>query len=112
LLYYICIAADAYNDTVIRKPIPVGIYPVAIDVDLDKHKIYVANGPDTVSVIDGTSNTKIGDIPVGNNPRAIALDRLTNTIYVANRDDDTVSVIDDMEWHRPRYGRTKHFRSR
>ena len=49
----------------------------------------------TVSVIDGENNTKIGnDIPVGNSPEAIGVNEDTNTIYVANLNNNTVSVID------------------
>jgi len=78
--------------------IPVGTthsYPIAIGVDIYKHKIYVANfGDNTVSVINGTSNTKIGkDIPLGHLPVAIDIDPDKNTIYVANSLDNTVSII-------------------
>ena len=74
--------------------IPVGKGPSAIGVNLNTNTIYVANKEDnTVSVIDGKNNSKIGkDIPVGKGPSAIGVN--TNTIYVANKDDNTVSVID------------------
>ena len=43
---------------------------------------------DTVSVIYGENNTKIGkDIPVGNNPSDIGVNQETNTIYVVNQND-------------------------
>ena len=49
----------------------------------------------TVSVIDGENNTKIGnDIPVGNGPRDIAVNQLHDIIYVAYLDNNSVSVID------------------
>jgi YVTN family beta-propeller protein len=76
--------------------IPIGNAPETVGVDRDTNTIYVANYIDnTVSVIDGRNNTKIGDdIPVGTGPTGIGLNSQTNTIYVANSEDNTVSVID------------------
>jgi YVTN family beta-propeller protein len=64
--------------------ITVGKTPAAIDVNLFENKIYVANyGDGTVSVIDGITNTKIGDdIKVGNRPVAIASVDYLNKIYI------------------------------
>jgi YVTN family beta-propeller protein len=46
------------------------------------------------SLINGSSNTKIGDdIPVGLGPGGIVANLDTNTIFIANFDNDTVSVI-------------------
>jgi YVTN family beta-propeller protein len=75
--------------------IPVGKHPTAIGIKGFTNKIYVANYDDgTVSVINGTNNTKIGkDIPVGKNPKGIGANIATNTIYVTNQGDNTVSVI-------------------
>src|SRR4051812_36378447 len=69
------------------KPYPhiaAGNNPSAIDVDYETNVIYVANyDDDTVSVIDGKTNTKIrDDIKVGDGPRAIGVDYKTNVIYV------------------------------
>ena len=56
--------------------------------------IYVLNGGDnSVSVIDGTTNTVTTTIPVGTNPYGVAVSP-SGTIYVANKDDNSVSVID------------------
>jgi YVTN family beta-propeller protein len=88
--------------------INVGRHPSAIGVNPDTDKIYVANnGDNTVSVIDGDNNTKIGkDIPVGKFPLAptdVAVNSETDRIYVANqatggiyggKGNGTVSVID------------------
>ena len=73
--------------------IPVGNQPSAIGIDYITHKVYVVNMiDDTVSVIDGINNTKIGkDIPVGSLPSAIGVDYITHKVYVA--DDNTVSAI-------------------
>jgi YVTN family beta-propeller protein len=55
----------------------------------------VANhGDDTVSVIDGKTNTVTATIPVGQYPSAVSVNPSTNIIYVANHGDNTVSVID------------------
>ncbi len=58
------------------------------------HKIYAANNsPNTVSVIDTTTNTVIGTIPVAGEPDGVAVDSSTNTIYIAG-DLGVLSVID------------------
>ncbi|MGA9171996.1 MAG: YncE family protein, partial [Nitrososphaeraceae archaeon] len=108
---------DGNNNTKIGRDIPVGNRPIAIGVGIESHPTYVANSikyssatgvdyitrtvyvansaDNTVSVIDGNNNTKIGrDIPVGASPSAIGIDTSTNKIYVANSADNTVSVID------------------
>ena len=76
--------------------IDVGDKPTAIGVNPKTNRIYVANQDDgTVSVIDGSNNTKIGnDIPVGMGPVAIGVDFIGNKIFVANEGNNSVSVID------------------
>ena len=89
------------NNTKI-KDIPVGNYPIAIEISQvtnttadNKGTAYVANSDsNTVSVLSMYNNTKIKDIPVGNNPTAIGIDEFSGTVYVANSDSNTVSVID------------------
>jgi YVTN family beta-propeller protein len=54
----------------------------------------VANLQDnTVSVIDGATNTVTATVTVGNGADAVGVDPTTDTVYVANQDDNTVSVI-------------------
>jgi YVTN family beta-propeller protein len=77
-----------------------------IGVDSRNNKIYVANDySDTVSVIDGNSDTVEKTIQVGHNPTFILVTTypmITGNgalgpcckIYVANTDDNAVSVID------------------
>ncbi len=76
--------------------ITVGAFPSAIGFDSFTDKIYVANAAtNTVSVIDGFNNTKIGkDIPVREDPADIGVVYDTHRIYVANMGNNTVSVID------------------
>lgn len=75
--------------------IGVGSNPDGIAVDATTDTVYVANnGGDSVSVINGATDTVTATIPVGQAPRGIAVDEQTDTVYVANSGDQTVSVID------------------
>ena len=47
----------------------------------------------TVSVINGRTNTVTATIPVGGEPAGVAVNRATDAIYAANTADNTVSVI-------------------
>src|SRR6185437_2482760 len=73
--------------------VSVGTDPYAVAVDPATNMIYVANnGNNTVSVIDGTTNT-VTPVSVGAQPWAVAVDPNTNKVYVTNISDNTVSVI-------------------
>ena len=48
----------------------------------------------TISVIDGKTNSVTNTIHVGKNPNGVAVNPNTNMVYVANYDDNTTSVID------------------
>ena len=48
----------------------------------------------TVSVIDGLTETVIATINVGTAPRGVAVSRNYNKVYVVNRLDATISIID------------------
>src|SRR5271166_4214868 len=75
--------------------IPVGKGPVSLGVNPMTDTVYIANYTDnTVSVIDGVSNTVSSTINVGYSPINLDVNPTTNTIYVANNNDGTVSVID------------------
>ena len=68
--------------------------PWGIAYDPSNGYIYVTDaGSDTVSVINGATNTVIATIPVGSGPEGIAYDPSNGYIYVANFFSDTVSVI-------------------
>jgi len=72
----------------------VGTYPAGIAINPATNTIYVTNhDSNTVSVINGATNTMVATIPVGNNPMAIAVNPVTNTIYVGNFGETSVSVI-------------------
>ncbi|MGH9989752.1 MAG: YncE family protein, partial [Nitrososphaera sp.] len=83
------------GDSVISS-IPVGLQPYAITLNSDTGNIYVANsGSDNVVVIDGSTNTVVGEpIPVGDGPIALAYNSHNHYLYVANANEKTVGVID------------------
>jgi YVTN family beta-propeller protein len=69
--------------------------PVAVAVNPDTNRIYVANlMSGSVSVIDGASNTVSASVAVGIYPLSVAVDPYTNRIYVANANSGSVSIID------------------
>lgn len=75
--------------------IPVGNNPQQIALNAITNRVYVSNLTDnTVSVIDGATNTVVDTISVGMVPEQIAVNAITNMIYVANVNSDNISVID------------------
>jgi len=94
---------------IVIATIAVGPNPFGVAVSPDSSKVYVANSgtcgscttppapfpPDTVSVIDASTNTVIGSaIPVGSIPLGLAVTPDGRKVYVANFNGNTVSVID------------------
>lgn len=74
--------------------IAVGYQPTYVAADRKTNRIYVSNqGDDTVSVIDGDSNTVLETVSVGQFPNGIAVNAETNTIYVANLRSGSLSII-------------------
>jgi YVTN family beta-propeller protein len=85
------------------------VNPQTLAVDEANNKVYVGDAcsgeartfpeclsapGNIVSVIDGASNTLVGQISVGTLPFGLAADNERNIIYVPNLFDNTVSVID------------------
>jgi YVTN family beta-propeller protein len=69
--------------------------PFAVAVNPNTNMIYLANnGSDTVSVIDGKTNSVVKNIMVGTGPSYVSVNPNTDMVYVTNFDSDTVSVID------------------
>jgi YVTN family beta-propeller protein len=89
-------AVEATGVVSILGTIQVGTNPVDIGVNPQTNRIYVANSNNSVSVIDGTSDTVVATIPT-NAPFSVAVNPTTNRIYVGtapNTANATVSVID------------------
>jgi YVTN family beta-propeller protein len=85
------------NPDPIKTPIviPVGELPEDMAVNPLTNTIYVANfNGNTVSVIDGLTNTVTTTIRIDTSPSHIEVNPETNKIYVANNYHKTVSVID------------------
>lgn len=83
--------AGAYG---VLTDVAVGVSPRELKVNSITNKIYVANATgDSVSIIDGATNTVDSTVSVGDQPIAVAVNETTNKIYVGNKNDDTVSVI-------------------
>ena len=75
--------------------IPVGSGPWGIGANPATNRVYVANqDADTVSVIDGATDTVIATVNVGSSPACVGVNPATNRIYVANYLSNNVSVID------------------
>lgn len=91
----LCLSVPASAVTV--RSIAVGDFPIAVAINPTTNRIYAANygsASDSVSVIDGNTNTVIATVPVGSGPFALDVNPSTNMVYVANNLDTTVSVID------------------
>ncbi|MGC1580981.1 MAG: choice-of-anchor D domain-containing protein [Candidatus Acidiferrales bacterium] len=77
--------------------IGVGTSPTSVVVNPVTNKIYVANsGSNSVSVIDGSSNTVTATVtsPEMLSPIGLAVNPVTNQVFVANSGSDYASVID------------------
>ncbi len=74
--------------------IPVGKGPGDLCVNPKTNMVYVTNyDSNSVSVINGKSDTVVATISVGEEPIAIAVNPNTNMIYVANFNGNSISVI-------------------
>ena len=75
-------------------PITVGSYPVNAAV-VGNYAYVVNTGNSTISRIDTTTNTVVGDpIPVGSSATAVAASPAANRVYVADYYDNKVYAID------------------
>jgi YVTN family beta-propeller protein len=72
-------------------------------------RIYISNAAsNTVSVIDGTSNTVIATIGVGSDPWGVGVNPSIGRVYVANHGSNTVSVIQETGLSTPGCVVTNH----
>ena len=66
--------------------IGVGLDPLGVAVNPTTNRVYVANGnSNTVSVIDGATNTLVATVPVQSAPETLAVNPSTNRIYAGGR---------------------------
>ena len=76
------------------KDFPVVVSPYGVAVNPFTNMTYVTSYYlGTVSVIDGRTNSLVGNVTVGDGPTSVAVNPFTNLIYVANFNSNTVSVI-------------------
>jgi YVTN family beta-propeller protein len=94
LLSFVLLVSAASFAQHLRASVPVGTAPTGIAVNIATNLVYVSNaGSNTVSVIDGVTNTVIKTIPVGHQPTTVVLYAPANLIYAFNSGDNTLSVI-------------------
>jgi YVTN family beta-propeller protein len=71
------------------------VQPVDIGYDPENKKMYVSDFKCTVSVIDTSTNTVVGNpIKLGDRRVGIAYDPINIRMYMTNQINNTVSVID------------------
>ncbi|MFB2555538.1 cell wall-binding repeat-containing protein [Herbiconiux liangxiaofengii] len=96
-------SASATNFVVATIPIPAttaAANPVAVAVDADARRAYVANiGNGTVSVIDTATESVIETIPAGVasggfGPTAVAIDTARHLLFISNSLANTVTIVD------------------
>lgn len=92
---YVCVVNGATNQLI--QNITVGGYqPNAMAFDPNNGYLYVTNSlSNSVSVINGNTDTTIATIAVGSFPDSAVYDASNNNIYVGNQYSSTVSVISD-----------------
>ena len=79
------LAVQPLQAQTVTKTIGAGTGPYAVAVNPVTNKIYVANySSNTVTVIDGATNSTTATVGVGVSPLAVAVNPVTNKIYVAN----------------------------
>jgi YVTN family beta-propeller protein len=75
--------------------VPVGPQPIGIAVNPVTNRIYAANaGSNTVSTINGSNNSIVGQATVGPNPFGVAVDTAINRIFTIHPGIKTVTVVD------------------
>ena len=78
----------------LQKQVAVGEFPSSVTVNPNTNLVYVTNSSnETVSVIDGKTNTVTKTVTVGALPVGVAVNPNTNLIYVTNANDNSISII-------------------
>ncbi|CAG9932113.1 YncE family protein [Candidatus Nitrotoga arctica] len=86
---------DGTNNTF--EIVPTGVSPHVVAVNPVTNRIYVTNNNNTVTILDGATNSILSTVAVGSDNstfmHAIVVNPVTNKIYVTNGGDDTVTII-------------------
>jgi YVTN family beta-propeller protein len=91
LIFALCLTGPLFAATTIT----VGTSPTYLAVNSTTNRIYVSNlNSNSVSVIDGNSNTVVATVPLSASPSGIDVNPTTNLIYVATFLTGEVVVID------------------
>jgi YVTN family beta-propeller protein len=92
---YNCTGGLPVPRSVETAAITVGAGPNGVGVNPANNRVYVANtGTNTVSVIDGNTNTSLGTpIRVGSGPLGVGVNPATNLVYVGSQTSSVVTVI-------------------
>lgn len=84
------------QETVVTVPLSDGSLPMGIGVNTNINHIYIAMFNGTFLVLDGATNTFLGDpLPISGTLSGVAVNTLTNRVYVTNSSDNKVLVIAD-----------------
>jgi YVTN family beta-propeller protein len=86
-------ASNTVMTTILIGTVDIGTNLTGIAVTPDGKHVYVANGNDSVSVIDTAINT-VKTVVVGTGPCGVAVTPDGKHVYVTNQGSDSVSVID------------------
>lgn len=73
-------------------------HPFALAVNPVTNRIYITNNDNTITIIDGATDSIIKTLVVGSDnsafKQALVVNTVTNKIYVINENNDTVTIID------------------
>jgi YVTN family beta-propeller protein len=79
------VVVDGATNALIGSPVQVGAEPGGFAINQVTNKVYVYNFfSDSITAIDGSTDSLITTIPVGHMPDGIDVNPRTNTVYVAN----------------------------
>jgi len=81
------------------SPVTVAVVqgPEGVAVDSRTGMIYVADaGTNSISIINGTTQTLVANLSVGINPWGIAVDPYTNMVYVTNMGSSNVAIVNGL----------------
>ncbi len=94
LLFVVVLSVHTAFPQTVTATVGVGNSPAAVAVNPVTSTIYVVNtASDTVSVINGATNSVTATVNTGSNPIALAVNPVSNMIYVANNGSSNITVI-------------------